>query len=104
MTTVIARLVHRPSGEEIEVTGDTTGGLVRLLASLDPSKYPYLARVDPFGITTFNRLQMELVIPELTRLKEEEGALGIQTTIDRIINLARQCSEQVHLYLEFEGD
>jgi hypothetical protein len=71
---------------------------------LSKARYPRLAYVDPFGITIFNRLQMDVVIPELIRLRSEENAYRIGTIIDRIIQFATRSRDEVHLYLEFEGD
>ncbi len=104
MTTLIVRLRGDFPPEEVAATGDDTGTLVRIIASLDPARYPYLAYVDPFGITVFNRLQMDVVIPELIQLRTEEDAGRIGSVIDQVIQFATQCRDEVHLYVEFEGD
>lgn len=104
MTTLIVKLRGDLPVEEIAGTGDDTGILARLIAGLDATRYPYLAYVDPFGKTTFNRLQMDVVIPELTRLRLEKNADPVRAVIDQIIELANRCSDDVHVYLEFEGD
>ena len=90
--------------EDVAATADDTGILVQIIGSLDAVQYPYLAYVDPFGITVFNRLQMDVVIPELIRLRSEDHADRIGTIIDQIIQFATRCRDEVHLYLEFEGD
>ncbi|MFI0796689.1 hypothetical protein ACH4OY_28975 [Micromonospora rubida] len=100
MTTLIVRLRGESPAEEVAATGDDTGTLVRIIASLDPARYPYLAYVDPFGLTVFNRLQMDVVVPELVQLKTEEGAGQIGSVINQVIQFATQCRDEVHLYLK----
>jgi hypothetical protein len=104
MTVLIVRLRGDVPNEEVAATGDDTGALARAIAALDRRKYPYLAYVDPFGLTIFNRPQMEVVIPELISLREEESTKEIGGVVDRIRELAVRCRDEVHLYLEFEGD
>lgn len=104
MTNLIVKLRGDFPAEELAATADDTGILAQIIGSLDAAQYPYLAYVDPFGITVFNRLQMDVVIPELIRLRSEERAYRIGVIIDRTIQFATRCRDEVHLYLEFEGD
>jgi hypothetical protein len=47
---------------------------------------------------------MDVVIPELIQLRTEEDAGRIGSVIDQVIEFAAQCRDEVHLYVEFEGD
>jgi hypothetical protein len=104
MTVLIVRLRGDLPDEEIAATGDDTGVLARVIGALDRRQYPYLTYVDQFGLTIFNRPQMEAIIPELTKLRKEKSTESIRAVIDRILEFAIRCRDGVHLYLEFEGD
>lgn len=104
MTVLIVRLRSEDPQDVLAEAGDDTGALVRSLTTLDRDAYPYMAYVDPFGLTIFNRVQMEVVIPELLRLRDDASFHGLHGVMERILELATRCRDGVHLYLEFEGD
>jgi hypothetical protein len=104
MPVLIVRLRGEDRGDVLEAAGDNSGRLGHALSQLDRGSYPYLALVDPFGLTIFNRLQVEVVISELRRVREEPAFSSLKEVLDQILRLALKCQEEVHLYVEFEGD
>ncbi|MDX6770776.1 MAG: hypothetical protein SF051_14670 [Elusimicrobiota bacterium] len=88
-------------GEELEVLDDADGSLAASWPSGDPA-YPYLRRVDLEGTTTFNRLQLADVMPELERLAE--AAPAVKPRLRAIVALARKAVAEPHLHLRFLGD
>lgn len=71
-----------------------------------------LKYLDPYGITFFNRYQLDDVIVDLELIKKEygndKGELRLvendKVTIDKIVTLAKECKEDTHKYLVFYGD
>lgn len=56
--------------------------------------------IDSFGNTTFNRLQMDDLISDLSKLKLVED----NSKIVELIELAEKCKNGIHYYLVFYGD
>ncbi len=73
-----------------------------LIPSLDEDGYELLGYVDPYGDTIFNWSQAELLISDLERAKGlKANSTEAVELLERIIQLARQCAGQPHLYLKF---
>lgn len=67
-------------------------------------QYPLLSRIDPYGYTLFNSLQVPFVIAELERRKSELGnSPESDAYIEALIALAREC-DRAHVALVFIGD
>ena len=90
--------------EELDSYLDEGGGLAAAMPAGDES-YPMLRYVDVEGTTSFNRLQLAAVIPELERLAAA-GAIGegAKQALTRVIRFARKAAAEPHLYLRFLGD
>jgi hypothetical protein len=88
-------------GEELGAVEDSDGVLAASWPSGDAS-YPFLRRVDLEGSTSFNRLQLQDVMPELLRLSE--AAPAARERLRAIAALARKASAEPHLHLRFLGD
>ena len=91
-------------GTRLDGVADSKGILDRLLAKADNSDFPFLSCIDPYGDTTFNRLQMSRFLAEWAVVRQSA------TTEDEIIlwgqveALAKRCAGDVHLYLKFIKD
>lgn len=90
-------------GEKIDEFLDPKGIIARLLPIGD-NRYSLLCYVDPYGNTTFNRLQMEQILIELEQLKNEERTSEEIAAIEKLQEMARRCQNEPHLYLKFYGD
>jgi hypothetical protein len=104
VSVLVVRLRGSEPHDVLAVAGDGTGELARALNRLDRDVYRYLPYIDPFGLTIFNGVQMAVVLPELSRLRRELRSASLSTKVDEITKLAERCRDEVHLYLEFEGD
>jgi hypothetical protein len=89
-------------GEELDSALDEDGRLAAAWPGGDAA-YPLLRHVDVEGVTTFNRLQLEAVIPELAAL-EKTAAADLRPALGRVMRLARRAAAEPHLYLKFLGD
>lgn len=88
-------------GEELGMVEDGDGRLAASWPS-DDAAYPFLRRVDLEGTTSFNRLQLADVIPELERLAE--AASSVRPRLRDVLALARKAASEPHLHLRFLGD
>ena len=75
----------------------------RVIPENDES-FPCLSVIDPYGDTTFNRLQLDPFLEEWTRLRERASNNDQKRMIDNVEALARKCKLEPHLYLKFVGD
>ena len=89
-------------GEELDSALDEGGRLAAAWPTGDPS-YPMLRYVDAEGTTTFNRLQLEAVVPELEAF-EKKASSDAKPFVVRAVRLARKAAAEPHLYLKFLGD
>ncbi|GGF28026.1 hypothetical protein GCM10011383_44710 [Hymenobacter cavernae] len=68
--------------------------------NLDNEAFRMLRYLDPYGNTTFNRLQQQELLTDLRLLRELEP----RPVVDELITLLTQSQEQVHTYVCFYGD
>ena len=64
--------------------------------------FKLLKYIDPYGDTTFNSLMIDDLVYDLTKLKSLMPKDIEQ--IDNVIELAKECKQDVHKYLKFYGD
>ena len=58
--------------------------------------------LDPYGDTTFNSLMFEDLKKDFAELQELSPADKEQS--QEILDLVKECEEDIHLYLKFYGD
>jgi hypothetical protein len=67
----------------------------------DP-RFRYINRIDPYGYTTFNQIQVRDVRKELAMIvAQSDEDRAVITKIDALIDV---CLSRPHLYLKFFGD
>ncbi|MCI0683479.1 MAG: hypothetical protein L0Y71_15350 [Gemmataceae bacterium] len=91
-------------GEPLRTVSDPRGLVVRLLREVDESDSRCLRFVDPYGDATFNRLQMPCLIQELQQTIDKVSDPAVRAHGGEILELAKDCERQIHLYLKFVGD
>lgn len=64
--------------------------------------FPWLSTIDPYGDTTFNRLQIPILIDELDKLHKVILMSDFSEQIEQLIKYLQQVS--VHQYIKFIGD
>jgi hypothetical protein len=89
-------------GGELDSFIDDGGALASAIPAGDAG-YPMLRYVDVEGVTTFNRLQLAAVVPELERLSEKAPP-GAKHALSRVLKMARKAAAEPHLYLNLLGD
>ena len=91
------------AGDEIETLLDFDDSLQKILLEGDPTSSATLRFIDPYGNTSFNRLQMPCLIAELesarARLRDEIA----EEFAEEVLRLARRCQDEVDTYLKFYG-
>lgn len=60
--------------------------------------------IDPFGDTTFNQLQIPILIDELKLAFEKVQDGRFREHLRRVIALAKKSRNEIHTYLKFYGD
>ena len=89
-------------GEELDSSLDEGGALAAAWPTGNPA-YPMIRFVDAEGATTFNRLQLETVLPELEAF-EKAAPPDAKPFAARAVRLARKAAAEPHRYLRFLGD
>jgi hypothetical protein len=60
--------------------------------------------VDPYGDTTFNQLQIPILIEELTSCRPNVVDPGLVTRLDKLLQFVSSAADRPHIYLKFIGD
>ena len=91
-------------GRVLARAGEYDGAVPVSLPDFQSEEFPTLRHIDLYGNTMFNHGQLEVVIPELQRLRERARSEKQTAMVDEVIALALRCQEGVHTYLWFIGD
>lgn len=97
-------VVEYEDGERAKEVGDPTN---ILHATLPPENHPNfhcLNRIDWYGDTIFNRLQMQDVRKELENIIKETKSTEKVSLLRQILELVACVEESPHRYLRFIGD
>jgi len=91
------------AGDGIETLLDFDDSLQKVLLECDPTESVTLRFIDPYGNTTFNRLQMPFLIAEIESARERLGDEVAANFADEVLRLAMRCQDEVDTYLRFYG-
>lgn len=91
-------------GERLKEIGDPMDLLAEVLPDLEQREYRCMSYVDPYGNTTFNRLQAADVRRELAMLLERTSKDDTKKLLNEIDKLVEECEREVHTYITFYGD
>lgn len=69
--------------------------------NIDISDHTLLKYIDPYGDTTFNRLQLNDLLQDMGHLKER---FYDRPLINELIGLIKKCLSDPHTYIKFYGD
>lgn len=100
----ISVVLETESGREVERIDDPTNVLHLLLPTEDDTSFEYLSRIDWYGDTVFNRLQIDAFLAEWERVRARAQTSEAVTLHARIEELAKRGEQEPHLYLKFYGD
>jgi hypothetical protein len=87
--------------ERIEVVLDQSDHFAMLC---DGCGLPMLERIAPYGSLVLSSAEMDQFITELLALRQQETARRSESQLDRIEQIARQCSADSDLQLRIDGD
>lgn len=91
-------------GKVLETVTDESNLLHKILPGNEDSRFQSISRIDWYGDTTFNRMQMEDVIREFGRLDSRTLSPEEKEMVSEIVSLAKRGIERPHFYLKFCGD
>ena|SRR5665213_1150172 len=78
--------------------------LRRILPSEIDESYPLLRYIDPYGSTTFNRIQVKDIRKEWARIRDKARSVEQRDIIDSVARLMEMCVSDLHTYIRFIGD
>jgi hypothetical protein len=91
-------------GRVLHIVTDEGNLLHKILPANDDARYYTLNRIDWYGDTIFNRMQMEDIIREFSELAASGFPSVENDLINEIVGLAKRGIEKPHYYLKFCGD
>jgi len=91
-------------GRLLDSVVDPTNILHRLLPQSNDTDSRCLRYVDWYGDTLFNRQQVDDLLEELQVLLDNAREYPEKELLGRIMDFARRCKREPHLYLKFSGD
>ena len=91
-------------GGKIDEFVDPMGLLIPLFPPEDDPAYPFLASIDAYGDTVFNRLQMTRFLTEWDHVVAQARSEAEKEIVEAVRRLASRCQREVHTYLKFYGD
>ncbi len=92
------------NGTRIDEVLDPQMHISHLVLQIDLTETTCLRFIDPYGDTTFNRLQIPTLIEELKFVLPTVSDGGMKDHLRRVIELAEKSRDRVHTYLKFYGD
>jgi hypothetical protein len=96
--------IENENGDCLQELSDPKELVSVLLPKYDDISSACLRFIDLYGDTTFNALQMPMVISELTATIDKTSNQEAKEHGKKLLDLAKKVSEEVHLYLKFYGD
>lgn len=94
--------VEDEQGNTLTSSSATLSGLTALVISVALDDDPWLGGIDPYGDTTFNRIQVPHLLRDLRRIVEAHPEVSADVQI--VSQLAEQVVSRHHAYLCFYGD
>lgn len=79
------------------------GNTSYLVKGTDNPEFPYLSEVESDDYSVFDATDMDGIIAELLKAREELHDLADQRHIDALIQLAKECKETPNTVLVFAG-
>ena len=99
---MIAVVRQNESGTE-EARYMDPGIVSELLAHADPDDR-CLAFIDPYGDTTFNQLQLPVLLDEIRIVRDRLANGELRTRADNLILFLQLALNEMHTYIKFIGD
>lgn len=91
-------------GKQLDEILDPQMCISHLILNTDLVGTTCLRFIDPYGDTTFNQLQIPILIQELKSVLERVQDSQIGDHLRQVIELAEKSRDEIHTYLKFFGD
>ena len=93
------------NGKKIVLVVEQIGEpLARAMSKAVGPRFPWASTIDPYGDTTFNRIQAELLRKEWAILIQEAVDEKTKEALAQVDEILERCVSGVHLYVKFYGD
>ena len=93
------------SGKEISFVGEPIGDPIACaIRKALGEQFPWASTIDPYGNTTFNRIQAELLRREWAILIQNAADEKTKEVLAQVDELLERCLSEPHLYVKFYGD
>ncbi len=92
------------NGKQIAEVTDPQMCISRFLLNTNLVGTTCLRFIDPYGDTTFNQLQIPILIDELRAAVKNLEDSAVRDHLCRVIELAGKSRESIHTCLKFYGD
>lgn len=96
--------IENENGDCLEELLDPKNMVEKLLPRYDDRTSSCLRFIDPYGDTTFNRVQMSVLAEELIKAIDNCSVPEAKEHGKSLLEMVKKVSEEVHLYLKFYGD
>lgn len=91
-------------GKQIDEVPDPQMCISHLVLNTDLTETTCLRFIDPYGNTTFNQLQIPILIEELKSVVQKIQDDRTRNHLQQVIALAEKSRDEIHTYLKFYGD
>ncbi len=92
------------NGTVIEILYDMPGSPLNVALDKIDFSTVCLSYIDPYGDTTFNQLQIPVLIEELEILTNQKLDVNILNHLAKAIAFIRKAEGKTHTYIKFIGD
>ena len=96
--------IENEKGVCLQELSDPEDLVADLLPKYDDESSICLRFIDLYGDTTFNELQMPILIKELIKAIDKTSNNDAKEHGKKLLDMAKKVSEEGHLYLKFYGD
>jgi hypothetical protein len=91
-------------GNPLAAVPDCQATLQQAIPAIDNHRFCWMNTIDPYGVTLINRLQAPKMRKELELLIHLSEDDRRSRHLNRVDELLKRCTEDVHLYVRFSGD
>lgn len=96
--------LENEQGEKLDEVIDSSRMLLTIMNRGNQTDSCCLQLIDPYGDTVFNRLQMDQLSMDLTKLHSLTEDAEQRELISKIEELVKKCKQVPHLYIKIYGD
>jgi hypothetical protein len=96
--------VERQDERGNEIARYMDPGIVSELLAAADENGRCLAFIDPYGNTTFNQIQLPVLVEEIRLVRDRLSATELRERADNLLLFLRLALGEIHTYVKFIGD